>query len=33
MPPAEMYMYDSERMSEKKKEEFERWYIEKVNTN
>lgn len=31
MPPAEMY--DPEGMSAKKKEEFERWYIEKVNTN
>ena len=31
MPPAEMY--DPEGMSAKKKEEFERWYIEKVNIN
>ena len=31
MSPAEMY--DPEGMSAKKKEEFERWYIEKVNTN
>ena len=31
MPPEEMY--DPEGMSAKKKEEFEQWYIEKVNTN
>ena len=31
MPPAEMY--HPEGMSAKKKEEFEQWYIEKVNTN